>query len=293
MRTFVARRHQRHKRLSMEWRSRQWRRVQRAIADIARVVRRWILWVMLGFAALCGAILLFFPVFDVREIRIEKRDPRIDEETVQKALAPLFHRQLSFLTERDAEEPLRRVMPDLDSVRVRKEYVARRLSLSIALHPLLWQLQIESPGGAPPPRSGSGAALPAPPSPRRDFLTVRGLYVTAPPPSTAVVLPVVRIVDWGVRPTPGTQLLPIEMIERVQDAEAALREEFGLTVKSRTIFLRAREFHLQVGSVALWFDLQSPLAEQIGRYRLFLATVGKNEVKEYVDLRLSGRVVYR
>lgn len=293
-RALVARRHQRRKRLSQEWRSRQWRRLQRMLGDAAAIARRWLAWVVAGFATLFVAIVFFFPVFDVREIKIERRDPRIDVETVQQSLAPLFHRRLFFLGERDIVQPLREVMPDLTAVRIRKEYAARRLTVALELQPLLWRLQIEQPPGGRPSDTASATGAVALIAPRRttqDLITAQGVYVTAPPSTATAALPSLRVVDWGVRPMPGTILLPPASIARAQEAEAALRERFGITLRGREFHLRAREFHLQAGTVSLWFDLQSPLADQLERYALFLAS--GTAAREYVDLRLSGRVVYR
>jgi len=39
--------------------------------------------------------------------------------------------------------------------------------------------------------------------------------------------------------------------------------------------------------------MESPLEDQLERYRLFLQAVGKDVAKEYVDLRLRERVVYK
>jgi hypothetical protein len=59
------------------------------------------------------------------------------------------------------------------------------------------------------------------------------------------------------------------------------------------VYLRSREFHLQTAKYSLWFDMRSPLAQQIDRYRLFLQSAGAGAAKVYVDLRLQDRIVYR
>ena len=79
----------------------------------------------------------------------------------------------------------------------------------------------------------------------------------------------------------------------MHNAEQALDEQFGQKVRSRSVYLRAQEFHLLTQQYSLWFDLKSPLEAQLLRYRLFLQTVGKDTAKEYIDLRLTDRVVYK
>jgi hypothetical protein len=59
------------------------------------------------------------------------------------------------------------------------------------------------------------------------------------------------------------------------------------------VYLRAREFHLDTPKLSFWFDLRSPLEEQLQRLRTFLTVVKFPEVKNYIDLRLIGKVVYK
>ena len=79
----------------------------------------------------------------------------------------------------------------------------------------------------------------------------------------------------------------------MRSAEEVLGTEFNQHVLTRTVYLRAREFHFAMGKWSLWFDSSSPLEEQIARYRIFLKEVGLPAVKDYIDLRIAGRVVYK
>ena len=96
-----------------------------------------------------------------------------------------------------------------------------------------------------------------------------------------------------MRPVPSAPLLSGEFLKRLQDAETQLRDEFGLTIKGRAVFIRAREFHVQTTTYSLWLDMASPLDDQLRRYKLFLTHVQPRDVKEYVDLRLVGKIVYK
>ena len=54
-----------------------------------------------------------------------------------------------------------------------------------------------------------------------------------------------------------------------------------------------QEFHLKTEGVILWFDLATPVAAHIDRYRQFLRAVSLDKVEEYIDLRPHDRVIYR
>ena len=106
---------------------------------------------------------------------------------------------------------------------------------------------------------------------------------------------------------PSTGSIPISRTDRTEGIIASrvgmnpslgrggegLGDKFALSVPGRIVFLRAREFHLRTKAFDLWFDLRSPLAEHLARFKIFLASISKEEVEQYIDLRLSDRVVYR
>jgi hypothetical protein len=128
-----------------------------------------------------------------------------------------------------------------------------------------------------------------------EFLTQNGLYVVYEPSQvqTGSGILQLHIVDWGARPEPWKQLVDPNMLDLMRGAEAELQTQFGIQTKSRTIFVRAREFHLKTPTYMLWFDTRSPLAEQLQRYRFFLQSVGQGAATQYVDLRLKDKIVYK
>ena len=137
---------------------------------------------------------------------------------------------------------------------------------------------------------GSGTLLGAPAG---DFLTENGLLVSTVHVSLSQPLPLIRITDWGARPVPMTPLLTPAFLDRLRKAEDALTLEFGQQIRTRTVYLRAREFHLDTPKVSYWFDVRTPLADQLQRLRVFLGNVKLQDVKSHIDLRLIGRVVYQ
>lgn len=281
-RTFVERRHKRQKQYMRERWKRFVRRVQRIFLAGVISLRQW-LWIACALAVLIGiGTLVFSPSMHVREIRVKRTDARLDADRIQQTLRPIFGRHLFFLSAREVQARVRAAMPDVQDVTVEKHYPSE-LVLSVTLHPLAARLSIE--GGTAPASSGGAATF--------DFLTDNGLYVALPSAESGTVLPTIHVVDWAAYPVPLMPLFSPDLLKRMGDAENALTQQFGLKILSRTMFVRAREFHLQTKTFSVWFDLSTPLAEQLGRYRTFLKSATASDIHQYIDLRITGRVVYK
>jgi hypothetical protein len=230
------------------------------------------------------------------EVRIARSDARIDIEHVQRLLGPLFGRHLLFVSSQEVMPLLRDGLPatkdrlaesgipDLASVQVRKSYPSSLL-LRLELDPLIARLQLAESAAS---KNATGAQL-------AGFLTKKGVYVTYSPDQvgSGALLPLLKIIDWKEAPAPFAPLLTEEFLKAMSNAEQALNQQFGQQVSSRTVYLRGQEFHLLTKEYSLWFDLKSPLDQQLLRYRLFLQTLGKTAATQYVDLRLTDRVVYK
>ena len=229
-------------------------------------------------------VLLLSPVIQVREIQVTRLSPRLDVEEVQEALVPAFHRHLFFLSSFEIAGLLKERIPDISSVSIGKTYPSL-LHVRIELHPLVARLHIADPEVGDHAEIGTGTTI--------DFLTDQGLYVATTAAKDIETLPEIVIVDWGVRPEPGVELLDTALLERMNAAELTLLRQFGQEIERRTVYLRAQEFHLRISGIELWFDLKSPLEEQLKRYRTFLKEISLENVKQYIDLRIGGRVVYQ
>lgn len=271
----------------------QWTRAFRRARE--RWAKGWVLavryspWIVLAIVLLFAGIAMFSPLFEVREIRLVRSDRRVDAEQVQHALKPLFGQHLLFLTQKHVLPLLETAVPDLRKATIDKRYPSTMV-LRLELEPVVALLEIVDPTGAVSPAvTGTGAdAL-------GDYLTADGTYVVYPPSlvQSGTGTAVVRIVDWGVRPEPWKHLLDIEVLERIAQAEQMLGAQFDESISQRVVYLRSREFHVQTKRYSLWFDMRSPVAEQIDRYRLFLQSAGADAARVYVDLRLQDRIVYR
>lgn len=284
-RRFVQRRHARRRRYLWERVKRITHRLQKHVVNLRDLFRRFFLGLSVGICLLVVGLVLFSPIFQVREIRVLRTDPRIDVEQVQRALGPIFRQRLFSLSSQDVSSYLEKAIPDLTDVSLQKRYPSS-IILRLTLDPVVARLSIQDPA---PPQAGSGAVAPM----TADFLTSRGMYVTYLPSQVKGSPPVLRIVDWGARPTPWTRLIAPAFLLSVREAEQELQGEFGQEITERTVYLRAQEFHLKTKTIALWFDRRSPLDEQFRRYRIFLRAIGVQAAKEYVDLRLKDRIVYR
>jgi hypothetical protein len=287
-RKFVQRRHERRQKYRKERIKRMVRRAERSFLSAAAFVRRWIWFACLGALLVTFGILLFSPALHLREIHVRRTDPRLDPQRIEQALRPMFGRHLFFLSSRDVQTLVQDAMPDASVVAVEKQYPSS-IILTIQLHPLVARIVIDSP---PEPVSASGAAV-VKRAPTYDYLTDNGLYISLPSAASGGILPLIHIVDWAVRPIPSTLLIAPDMLKQMNDAELSLLQQFGFKTTMRTLFLRAREYHLQTPKFSLWFDRKSTLMEQLQRLRVFLKSVQPSDVHEYVDLRLTGRIVYK
>lgn len=281
------------KRSSNPRQSLRFKRSARRAQKITSFIRQYGLKIALSTLLTVGIILflvlIFSSIITVRKIAFDDTTVRIDKETVQNALKPLFGTHL-FMVGRSSVLPLlQEVYPDVTNVELKKVY-PDTLQLTFELNPLIAKLQIidevESDEVAQTITS-SGVT-------NTHFITATGLYVQiALPTDTELDLPLYDITDWSVRPQPNQILLLPELLVAMQQAEAVLVQQFGYTITKRIVYVRAQEFHLQIGDRSLWFDVASPIADQLQRYRTFLETKINFPMKEYVDLRLSGRVVWK
>lgn len=262
-------------------------RLQRRVSITPRSIA--IAGLLLGISIVIAvvAVVIFSPLVTVQEIRVQRSDPRIDFEQVQNALTPLYGRRLPLLAASEVRTLLRQAIPDLNTVDVYKQY-PNGLALRLELDPVIAQLRIVDPEGATL-ETGTGSDMIA------DYLTNHGLYVLYRPSQvgSGSALPVIDVVDWGVRPAPWAPLIDEDMLTAMRRAEVALTDQFGSVVQSRSMYLRAREFHLRLDKFTVWMDIRTPLSEQLDRLRIFLEVAGPDAAQRYVDLRIKDKVVYR
>lgn len=295
-RRLVQRRHKRKRQFLLQRWHRSIQRLQRRAGSLKKVLMRFSALAVAGALLLLIGLALFSPLLHIREVRVARSDPRIDAELVQQAVSPLIDEHLFFLSSQQVTDLLAQSVPDLRDAVVTKQYPST-LRIRVTLDPIIARLTIDDPDA--PPATGTGAAVgtgAVSTPPGADYLTSEGLYVTYFPSQVRVSsgeLLDLRVIDWGVRPEPWKQLVEPQFLDVIRQAEAELRSQFGLEIRSREAYVRAREFHLLTPSYALWFDLRSPLSEQLQRYRLFIQNLGPEAAAEYIDLRLKDKIVYK
>lgn len=221
-------------------------------------------------------------------IRVQRQDPRIDRDDVQQVLAPLLSQRLVLVTLRDVRSLLEPAYPDLESVRIQKTYPST-LTVSIQLQPVVARISIED---ARAPESGSGSSTTGSGT-TYYYVTGQGTFIASPLRLTTAPVPTLTLVDWVVLPQNRSSLLSPDFLKTIFLARDILRRDFGLSAEKMTLYLRAQEFHIRTPKATLWFDLRSTLPVQFGRFRSFLRAVGFDQVKEYIDLRITDKIVYR
>lgn len=267
---------------------RGFRRVERSAATLLREFRVWLVAgaCVLVIAGIC--VLLFAPVLAVRTINVRRQDPRIDIEEIERTLQPLFHDRLPLISKKQVQDLLAEEYPDIERIEVAKNYPST-LTVSIYLEPVVASVIIDDAEDTLASGTGSTAS-----GTEFSYITRGGMFVTSPLRLiTTVPIETLHLTDWGIRPTNRTHLLAPEDLQAIFGARDTLRIDFGLKTTTMTLFQRAREFHIRTTAVTLWFDLQSPLSVQFQRFREFLKNSSLDQAKEYIDLRIADKVVYR
>jgi len=248
------------------------------------------MWLAIGAAVLISAIigiLLFSPFFNVREIHIRRQDARLDIEEVQRILSPLFSERLLFVSKAHVRALLAPELPDLQSIDIQKTYPSS-ITVTVLLNPVLAEVTLVGIDAV----SGSGSQTQSGAGLHR-YVTRHG-YVTASPialeggPYQKIFL-----TDWSLAPSERTRIFSEEELHTILLAGDILRRDYGLETKKILYFIRAREFHIATDKGELWFDLGSPLAVQLQRFRQFLANATLDEVRKYIDLRIEDTIVYQ
>lgn len=277
----------RRQRLRKEWASRFSRRWNKNSVIIWKELKIWL--IGFGVAGLLGliGILVFSPIFNVKHIQIRRQDARIDIDDAQRALRPLFTERLPFITRAEVVTLLQTIYPDITQITMKKTY-PDSLQISMYVDPLAAQLKIDAQREN---AAGSGVVLAQ--SGSYAYITSKGYTVFSPVRLSKDALPTLIITDWGAQPANRTLLLDATFLRTIFEARDTLRENFGLQATNITVYLRAREFHITTKKIALWFDLSSPLQLQFGRFREFLKALSLDQAKEYIDLRISDRVIYK
>jgi hypothetical protein len=238
-----------------------------------------------------SAVLLFAPFFNVRRINIERRDPRIDPGDIQQTLSPLFNQRLVLITKAQVATMLNTVYPDITAVSIGKEYPST-LSVSITLEPVVAEITMEE-SGTKEIEAQSGAVLAGTGATQYAYITTQGTYVTSPIRLTKEKLEKLVITDWGILPQNRTRLLTPDTLRTIFLARDTLRRDFGLQPMKIIVYLRAQEFHIKTPKGTLWFDERTDLPMQFQRFREFLKEISLDQVKEYIDLRIADKIVYK
>lgn len=270
-----------------ERRVRFMKRCSRIFSLVATEFRAWIL-IGIGTIALSILLaLLFSPFFDVRQIMIQRQDPRIDPSDVQQVLAPLFRQRLILITKSQVASLLLTQYPDIERIDIVKQYPST-LSVSITMEPVVARVLIDNNDAS---QTQTGALLG---SGSYAYITRSGYFVSTPMKlSGKIPIPILRFTDWGFRPQNRTRVILPDFIDRIFTARDVLRTDFGLSTIDIVVYVRAQEFHIRTNKVSIWFDLKSPMQLQFQRFRQFLKTLSLDQAKVYIDLRIADKIIFQ
>ena len=260
------------------------RKVQASIHALRRRMLILSSIIAVALVALLIYLLVFSQLLRVQSIVIARQSPRLDIEEAQIALAPLLGQHILFASEVQTAALLHESIPDIRSITLRRQY-PHTIKVTVSLAPLISSLTIVEPGQYVNQLTTTGSYV--------HFLTDEGIYVYLPHAQVSSELPHMYLTDWGAYPEPGSVLIPKPFLEHLWEMEQSLDDLFGHSVTKRVLYQRAREYHLAIDYMDLWFDTRSTVQQQLRRYRLFLKHIPRAEVGEYIDLRLVDRVIYK
>jgi hypothetical protein len=275
---------------------RQWRRLARHIHIPFQSVWLWSAGIALLFILILLLYFLFSPTFAVFSIRVVREDRRVDVEEIQELLKPLFGKHILFVSPRHLERQIESAYPEVTATGIRRVF-PNELRVTLSMDPIVAEVLIGEPDDTESAYAALSKAVEEATAERTyAYLTERGVYLEYLfpfPPKAQEERIILHLVDWAVKPTHRQSLISNAGLQNIVSVRRILRQSFGHNVQFISLYLRAREFHVQTEGHVLWFDLSSPAASQINRYRSFLSTISLDKVQEYLDLRLHDRVVYR
>lgn len=256
------------------------------------VLREFRMWLLIGAVLIVLTVagtLLFAPFFDVREMKVRRQDPRIDPEEIQQILSPLFKQRLVLVTRSQVAAMLQAEFSEIERVEISKDYPST-LSVSVFLEPVMAEVviadSIDTSSGSGSTATGSGTNI-------YMYVTRKGTFVTSRIKLSGGPYPRLTMTDWGIRPQNRTPLMAPSFLQNVFIARDILLRDFGLQSQKIVVYLRAQEFHITTPKATLWFDLRSPLNVQFQRFREFLTTLSLDQAKEYIDLRIADKIIYK
>jgi hypothetical protein len=256
-------------------------------------LRLWCITFVLALFVSLTLFFLFSSAFQVISIRVSREDRRVDTEEIQELLKPYFGRHILFISPLLIKHEIQSAYPEV-SLAVVKRNFPQELFVTLYMDPILAEILI----GEPDHTEADFSAIQKEESQQKlySYLTSKGAYLEYPFPFASHAGEkrlTIHLVDWAVKPTHRQKLMNEDVFDRMRSIARILHQSFGHSISFITYYHRAREFHVQIESNVLWFDLSTPVVKQINRYREFLRAVPLEKVEQYIDLRLHDRVAYR
>ncbi|PCI25399.1 hypothetical protein COB57_01590 [Candidatus Peregrinibacteria bacterium] len=90
----------------------------------------------------------------------------------------------------------------------------------------------------------------------------------------------------------GEPFVPVEDIQKIQDARKILLEEYDINVKKVEYFQNGREIRLFALHYVLWIDLTKDVKAQLLKFEYAFSQFSFPSI-EYIDLRIKDRVIFK
>lgn len=281
--------------------SRYFRRIALGIRESFSQLK---IWCAVSVAILILILILYFlfaDAFKVSSMRVARQDRRVDVEEIQKLLKPFFGKHILFVSPLLIEHTIQSEYPEVSRADVGRNF-PNELWVKLYMDDISVEVSVGDPDGTENDATeNSWTPIKAIEGEEADsnykYLTKDGVYLEYPfslaPNEDDEERLKLYMIDWAVKPEHRQKLIDKDVLRDIRNAKRILEETFGHSVSFAAFYLSAQEFHLKTEGVILWFDLATPVAAHIDRYRQFLRAVSLDKVEEYIDLRPHDRVIYR
>ncbi|MBT3835525.1 FtsQ-type POTRA domain-containing protein [Candidatus Peribacteria bacterium] len=279
--------------------SRHFRRIFSGIKESFSQLKIWCAVSVGVFVLIIISYFLFSDTFKVSSMHVARQDRRVDVEEIQKLLKPFFGKHILFVSPLLIEHTIQSEYPEVSRADVGRNF-PNELWVKLYMDDISAEVSVGDPDGTENEATENAwkpdSSLEEESGSRYKYLSKEGVYLEYPfaiASNEDEEMLKLYLVDWAVKPEKRQRLIKKDVLSDIKNAKRILEETFGHSVSFITFYLSAQEFHIKTEGVILWFDLATPVAAHIDRYRQFLKAVPLEEVEEYIDLRPHDRVIHR
>ena len=211
---------------------------------------------------------VFSPYFKLKSIVVERQDPLINIETIQKELKDFYGENTLFLPREAISDVLKNTFPEFQNIKVSNNW-PDEINVSIEMAESIYTILNEEDA---------------------TFHTITNKGITLEK-KEGTDLPVLKLLQYKKPIQSRIELISPEHLSFTQKGKDLLENDLKLELKEIHYLYAAQEIHFITGSnTALWFSLRIPLEDQLRRLGL-----GADRAKLYtnppahIDLRIPSQ----